>query len=67
MPLFLYYKKGDYYKISGKQTQEILSIVEPGDVLARGYDSYLDSVFIPGEYSHTGVYVGEGKVIHAVA
>lgn len=33
----------------------------------RKFDSYADSKFIPGEYSHGAVYVGDNKIIHAVA
>lgn len=66
-PLFAYYQKGDYYKVSGEDTEQVISVIEPGDVVVRGYDSYLDGYFIPGEYSHSGVCVGDGCVIHAVA
>jgi len=36
-------------------------------LILRKYYWYLDSYFIPGRYSHTGVYIGEGKLIHAIA
>lgn len=66
-PLFIYYQKGDYYSVSGEDTNKILDVIMPGDVIIRGYDSYLDGYFIPGEYSHSGIYVGDGYVVHAVA
>lgn len=66
-PPFIYYEPGDYYKITGAQTMTLLKMLQPGDILARGYRNYLDGKFIPGKYSHTGVYVGDGKVIHAIA
>ena len=66
-PPFLYYEPGDYYKISGKQTMTLLKGLKEGDILARAYNNYLDGKFIPGKYSHTGVYVGNGEVIHAVS
>ena len=66
-PPFLYYYRGDYYKVSGKDTLDILSKVVPGDILCRGYDHYLDGYFIPGEYTHSGIYIGDGKIIHAIA
>lgn len=66
-PPFLYYEPGDYYKVSGADSARIAELVQPGDILLRGYRNYLDGVFIPGEYSHTGVYIGNGLVTHAVA
>ena len=37
--------------------------------MLRGYDNYLDGYFIddPHGYSHGAIYVGDGKIIHAVA
>ena len=37
--------------------------------MLRGYDNYLDGYFIddPHGYSHGAIYVGENKIIHAVA
>jgi hypothetical protein len=32
--------------------------VKPGDILVRGFRNYLDSYFIPGYFSHAGLYVG---------
>ena len=46
-----------------------MDIIEPGCLILRGYDYYLDGMFIPSTrgYSHLGVYVGDNKVIHAVS
>lgn len=37
--------------------------------MLRGYNHYLDGYFIddPHGYSHGAVYIGDGKIIHAVA
>ena len=66
-PPFLHYCPGDYYRVTGRDTDTIRQLLKPGDLLLRGYKDYLDGFFIPGKYSHTGVYAGNGKVIHAVA
>jgi len=66
-PPFLYYEPGDYYRVSGADSARIAELIQPGDLLLRGYRNYLDGVFIPGEYSHTGIYTGDGTVTHAVA
>lgn len=65
-PFFLVYDPGSY-KVKGYHTREVLALLQPGDIILRGYDSYVDGLFIPGAYSHTGLYVGDGKMIHAVA
>lgn len=48
---------------------DIISILEPGDIILRGYDNYLDGCFIPDplSFSHGAIYIGNGKIIHAVA
>ena len=66
-PPFLYYEPGDYYRVSGSESARIAALLRPGDLLLRGYRNYLDGLFIPGEYSHTGIYTGCGEVTHAVA
>ena len=66
-PPFMYYQPGDYYKATGAEARQAMQLLRPGDLLLRGYDSYLDGLFIPGKYSHTGIYTGNGKVTHAVA
>lgn len=66
-PPFLYYSKGDYYAVSGSDTRIALGVLRPGDIICRGYRRYLDGYFIPGKYSHTGIYIGGGMVTHAVA
>lgn len=65
-PFFLVYDPSDY-AIDGLKTREILKTVRPGDLILRRYAHYLDGVFIPGKYSHTGIYIGKGKMIHAVS
>ena len=65
---FLYYDDTKF-AVSGSEIADIMEIAEPGDVLLRGYDSYLDSFFIKSsrKYSHAGIYVGNDRIIHAVA
>jgi len=66
-PPFLYYEPGDYYRVSGADSALIAEWIQPGDLLLRGYRNYLDGVFIPGDYDHTGIYTGSGMVTHAVS
>lgn len=55
------------YQLEGAKIRGILDVVQVGDILCRGYSCYADSLVIPGKYSHSGIYVGNNKVIHAVA
>ena len=72
----VYYKNGwgvvynpaEYeYKIHGDYLTEIVSQLQPGDIILRGFDHYLDKWLIPGNFSHSGIYIGDNKVIHAIA
>jgi hypothetical protein len=47
------------YRVKGKDVREAMRLVEPGDVLVRGYGGYVDGWFIPGYFSHAGLYLGE--------
>lgn len=57
-PFFLVYDPGSYH-VKGHDTREAMRLVQPGDILIRGYMSYLDGYFIPGYFSHAGLYLGE--------
>ena len=59
------------YRIGGPETRTILAALQPGDILLRGYQGYLDGEFIrrssrsadrgftPGWFTHAALYVGE--------
>ena len=65
-PLFVIYDPTSF-KVTGEQILQVLDMLQPGDVILRGYQHYLDGMFIPGDYSHGAIYVGDRKIIHAVA
>ena len=65
-PMFIVYDpKGYDVKAVGIRTA--LSLVRKGDILGRRYKNYLDGYFIPGRFTHSGVYVGDGVIIHAMS
>jgi hypothetical protein len=66
IPPMLYYCPVTF-KVTGFDTRHAMHSLRAGDLIQRGYSSYLDGIFIPGKFSHTGIYVGDGKVIHAIA
>ncbi|MGZ8191597.1 MAG: hypothetical protein ACXWTS_10275 [Methylococcaceae bacterium] len=57
-PLFIVYDPGSY-RLKGPDVREILEKLQPGDILLRGYDNYLDGKFIGGTFSHAAFYYGE--------
>lgn len=65
-PMFIIYDPSTN-EMHGEQILKVLDILQPGDVILRGYRHYLDGMFIPGDYSHGAVYVGDRKIVHAVA
>jgi hypothetical protein len=65
-PLFFLYQPTGY-KMRGKEVDELRDILQPGDILLRGYLNYLDGHLIPGFFSHAGFYYGDKIVIHAIA
>ena len=58
------------YRIGGADMQEILRRIQPGDVLLRGFDGYVDGMMIrrasvcsaknfqPGWFTHAALYMG---------
>lgn len=53
--------------VKAEHIRRLLLQVRIGDVICRGYNYYLDSYFIPGDYSHSGLVVGELAMMHSVA
>lgn len=62
-PLFLLYDPGSY-RVKGDDIRRLIHSIEPGDIMVRGYKNYLDGYFIPGYFSHAGLYLGEVKDVN---
>lgn len=62
---FLY--QPEEYKIKGDDIRKVIDTIEPGDIICHNYNDYLVSKLIPGDYSHGAVYIGNNKLIEAVA
>ncbi|HPM74161.1 MAG TPA: YiiX/YebB-like N1pC/P60 family cysteine hydrolase [Saccharofermentans sp.] len=65
-PMFIVYHPTSF-RVKGRQTLDAMHVLKPGDLILRKYKNYLDGHFIPGKYSHTGIYIGENLVTHAIA
>lgn len=64
---------GDLYfateppKIKASHIRLLQDNVQPGDIILRRYTYYLDSYFIKGKYTHSGLLINETEAVHAVA
>ncbi len=65
-PMFIVYCPNNY-RMRGEDVRTVLSLIKPGDILLRGYINYLDGYFIPGVFSHAGMYIGNDTMIHSMA
>ena len=60
------------YQLKGEHYRKIIDLIQPGDIVIRRFEGYIDKWFIPGFWNHCGLYVGEidgtpEQVIHAVS
>jgi hypothetical protein len=57
-PMFVLYDPGSYL-IKGDEMRELMSKIQAGDIVIRGFNNYIDGYFIPGFFSHAGQYLGK--------
>lgn len=57
----------DVHRVRGKDVRQVMECVQPGDILLRRFDGYINTVFTPGFWGHAGLSVGDNQVIHAVS
>lgn len=65
-PMFIIYDPRGY-DVRANEIRLAMNEVRRGDILVRRYRNYLDGYFIPGRFSHSGLYVGDGIIIHAMS
>jgi hypothetical protein len=63
-PPFIYY---DYntFTITGNNIDAIKELLQPGDLILRGFDDFIGSILI-GRYSHIGLVIDSDLIIHAI-
>lgn len=54
-------------RIKGTHIRMLLDSIQAGDIIARKYTYYLDSILIKGEYSHTCWVLNKNRCLHAVS
>lgn len=57
-PFFFLYDPGSYL-VKGDEVRNVINSIKSGDILVRGYKNYIDGYFIPGFFSHVGLYLGK--------
>lgn len=60
------------FHLKGSHYRKVEQLIQPGDIIIRRFEGYLDKFLIPGWFNHAGIYVGDidGKprrVVHAVS
>jgi hypothetical protein len=64
-PMWFHYQP-NCYKIKGKDVRELISLILPGDIILRGFESYIDG-WIIGKWSHIGIVSSKKEIIHAMS
>ena len=65
-PMFVIYSPRGY-DIRADRIRLAMRLARKGDVFVRRYKNYLDGFFIPGRFTHSGIYIGAGKIVHAMS
>lgn len=65
-PMFVVYDPKSY-DVKAAGIRKAMYIARKGDIFVRRYKNYLDGYFIPGRFTHSGIYVGSGTIIHAMS
>jgi len=60
------------FRLKGRHYREIEPLIQPGDIIIRRFEGYVDKWFIPGWWNHAGIYVGEidgqnHSIVHAIS
>ena len=60
------------YKLKGEHYRKLKKRLQPGDIVIRRFEGYIDKWFIPGFWNHAGLYIGDDgekleQVVHAVS
>jgi hypothetical protein len=64
--LFWIVYRPHHYAMSGPDVRKVIENVQPGDILLRRYDGYVNTLFTPGFWGHAALCVNRTEVIHAV-
>jgi len=60
------------YQLKGAHYRKLIKRLQPGDIIIRRFEGYIDKWFIPGFWNHGGLYIGDDgdkpeQIVHAVS
>ena len=55
------------YRLRGEHYRAVKDILQPGDILVRAFDGFVDKWFIPGKWNHGAIYIGQEQVVHSMS
>ncbi len=60
------------YQLKGQHYRDLITQIQPGDIVIRRFEGYVDKWFIPGFWNHAGLYIGNDgdkpeQIVHAVS
>lgn len=69
---FWFIINGTSFRLKGKHYRRVEQVIQPGDIIIRRFEGYIDKWLIPGWWNHAGMYIGEledkdHKVVHAIS
>lgn len=54
-------------RTKAEQIIKMQQLIQIGDVICRTYSYYLDTYFIPGQYTHSGIVISPDLMVHSVS
>lgn len=58
--------KPHHYAVTGPEVRNVLKTAQPGDILLRRFDGYLNTRLMQGFWGHAALCVNAREVVHAV-
>lgn len=60
------------FRLKGKHYRKVEQLIQPGDIILRRFEGYVDKWLIPGWFNHAGIYIDkvedkDHQVIHAIS
>ncbi len=46
---------------------QMMDVIQTGDIICRYYTYYLDSLLIPGEFTHSGIVISKDEMAHSIS
>jgi len=64
-PMFISYNP-QFHKLKGFEIQQIIDVMEPGDILLSRQGGYVNTLAIPGYWTHAAISINDNLIGHAI-